>query len=865
MRAPGSAAPACFPVRQRWLLLLFFISGAPALMAQLTWVRVFAAGLGHEIPALLGVVSAFFAGLAAGAWLLDGVIARSSRPAMWYGGLECFCAIWMAAGAFVIPFANDLALSWTGVDPNLWRQALVAFGIPLVVIGPSAAAMGGTLPAADRAIAPWMPRGRAIAALYGLNTAGAMAGIAVAVGLLMPALGFRATLWVAASLHALCGLGAMAWGRSSAFQDNPRSQHSPDAIGEGDKSSGAWLAFGTGLLGIAFELLGVRALAQVTENTVHTFAGALGIYLLGTAVGARLCQAMTARGRDLDLAKMLWSLGVACLLGMGMIGQGLSMIPALRAVFGSWGGEVAMASLVFLAPSILMGITFSRIVQDARRDRGGVGRAMAFNTLGAAAAGPLMIGVLLPALGLKWAFLSIAMGYGILAATRTRRWTMRYLAVPFVAVVAVVLPDLKLLELPPGSTLLRFEEGRLGTVAVIRTADGHRALRVNNHFQQGGTATAGAARRHAHLPLLLHPAPRRALFLGVGTGVTMGAASTHPGLAADGVELLPEVVDVLAEFEPENAAPQRRSGFRIHTADARRFVRCTTELYDVVVADLFHPAEDGAGFLYTREHFKAMRARLAPGGLACQWLPVHQLDVPTLAIVARTFMEVFPDATLWLLRFNMDAPVVALIGGTGPWRVDSAALDQRLVDPALRAATTQVAFNTSVRVLGCLMGGNASLRRWAGSGGIATDDQPAVLFRAPAATYHPRESPGDRLLTLLNALEPDFDLLVSRENEPAAAAMVKRLQEFRSARDAHLRGLMEEDGGRLEAAMEQYLASAAASPDYTGGYAQAVLVASAYARENAEFSRTILRRLITARPEQRLAAEVLERLESEPR
>jgi spermidine synthase len=125
--------------------------------------------------------------------------------------------------------------------------------------------------------------------------------------------------------------------------------------------------------------------------------------------------------------------------------------------------------------------------------------------------------------------------------------------------------------------------------------------------------------------------------------------------------LLPEVVAALPVFEPENQGAQRRPGFRVFTADARRYARTSAERYDVIVADLFHPAEDGAGFLYTREHFAALRERLAEGGLVCQWLPLHQLDRDGFRH-ATTFRGL-SRAMLWLLRFNVDAPVVGLIGG----------------------------------------------------------------------------------------------------------------------------------------------------------------------------------------------------------
>ncbi len=54
--------------------------------------------------------------------------------------------------------------------------------------------------------------------------------------------------------------------------------------------------------------------------------------------------------------------------------------------------------------------------------------------------------------------------------------------------------------------------------------------------------STGDERMQAHLPLLLHPSPRRVAFLGLGTGITAGAAVLHPVDDVTAVELIPEVV-----------------------------------------------------------------------------------------------------------------------------------------------------------------------------------------------------------------------------------------------------------------------------------------------------------------------------------
>ena len=272
----------------------------------------------------------------------------------------------------------------------------------------------------------------------------------------------------------------------------------------------------------------------------------------------------------------------------------------------------------------------------------------------------------------------------------------------------------------------------------------------------------------------------------------------------------------------------------------------------MIVADLFHPAEDGAGMLYTREHYQALRERLAPGGLVCQWLPLHQLDLGSFRDVVTTFQGVFPEATLWLLRFNADVPVVGLVGGHEVLRVDVERLALRMASGSLGAALKPLALADPLRLLGCRLAGSGSLRALSAGGREATDDLPRVLFGAARSVYRMGEAPHDRLVALLEKVEPEWEGLSS--------AIVERLEAFRRARDRHLKGLAKEYSGRGQEAVEDYLASAGLSREYTAGYAQAVVVASAFARENPELARSILERLVVLRPDQGLAKEMLGRM-----
>ena len=76
------------------LYALLFLSGSAGLAYQTIWTKTFTVALGHEIPSLLAVVAAFFAGLSLGAWSLAKRIGRSALPAYWYAGLELLIGGW---------------------------------------------------------------------------------------------------------------------------------------------------------------------------------------------------------------------------------------------------------------------------------------------------------------------------------------------------------------------------------------------------------------------------------------------------------------------------------------------------------------------------------------------------------------------------------------------------------------------------------------------------------------------------------------------------------------------------------------------------------------------------------------------------
>jgi spermidine synthase len=892
--------------RARWqpavLSLLFFFSGSAGLGYQLVWSKMFATGLGHEMPATLAVVGAFMGGMALGAWALDRPIARSRAPGCWYGSLEVLVGVWGLVSAALIPVANHAALPLIGLEPSPLRHWLVAFMLPALVLLPATAAMGATLPAMERWLSPLLVHDRCVGAIYASNTLGAVVGILACTFVIVPALGFRRSACLLAAVNVVCGavaLSAGAWLSSAApaMQDGKQRKVSsrlvsgaaaedsriPKNFRADSRLRVGTTVFFTGLLGIGFESVSVRVLSQVLENTVYTFALVLSVFLLGTSIGAALYQrfgvpqmmvretptaAPDARAApkaspQLLLADLLGAISLTCLLGALALGKSQTIYDACRSAFGDSEpgvllAEMALASAILLLPTMFMGATFSCLVQAARRAEGGVGRAVALNTFGGALASALFGVFLLPLIGSKWTLVLISLGYLPLVPIFSGwRWG---LMVGAFALIFAMPASLRLVRLPPGARVVEYREGVMASVAVIEHAPGDRTLRVNNRFQMGGTVAAPLEYRQAHVPLLLHPAPKRALFLGLGTGITLGAASLYSGLQSDGVELVPEVVDAMPQFAPENLSPERQPALKVFVADARRFVRATGARYDVIVADLFHPARDGAGSLYTLEHFRAIRQRLASGGLFCQWLPLHQLDENMLRIIVRTFLEVFPDGQAWLLHLNVDIPVLGLVGSLEPAHYSNRWVEQRLAGSALDEALKKLALADSLRLFGQALAGPSQLRAFAASAPLNTDDQQRITFGAPRFAYQKNASLYGRLLALLQLGVPNPQETLGLDSEGEAKEFAGRLTKYMTARDVYFHGLIAEAEGRRTQALDLYVESARLSEDFTSGYGQCLSYASLQARTQPEEARALLQRLVEAQPSRPVARQMLERL-----
>ena len=475
------------------LFPLLFLSGFAGLGYEMVWTRMLAVGMGHEIIAVLAVISAFFTGMALGAWCLDGVVSRSRRPGRWYSILELVIGLWSLVLIFLIPHANRLAAAFTGIDPSVLWHWTIAFVLPFFLLLPATVAMGATLPAMERIFTRLRRDDWSVGGLYAANTFGAVAGVMLTTFFIAPQIGFRTTVGVLAVVNFMCA-GGVYFG--AARKESERPPVSSNYKTEVSSWRIAATLFATGFLGVGYEVLMIRIVSQVLENTVFSFAALLSVYLLGTAVGAAIYQAVAPRGKfDAVLTWLLEGMAFFCVSGVALLPLSEALFLKLRNVTGGGFqgaiiGEIALAAAIFLFPTIVMGAAFSHLAQAARDRKGGLGSALCTNTLGASLA-PIVFGLLLvPAIGSKLSLLALSAGYLLLIPPGPwTRWVTAAVPLGFAASLWMQSGSFNLVSLTPNSRITAHIEGVMAAVTVIEDKHGDYSLKVNNKFTTRGRGT----------------------------------------------------------------------------------------------------------------------------------------------------------------------------------------------------------------------------------------------------------------------------------------------------------------------------------------------------------------------------------------
>jgi spermidine synthase len=226
------------------------------------------------------------------------------------------------------------------------------------------------------------------------------------------------------------------------------------------------------------------------------------------------------------------------------------------------------------------------------------------------------------------------------------------------------------------------EEGAASTVAVS-IKSGQRSFHVAGKVEASTIAADMRLQRLlGHLSALAHPHPRSVLVVGLGAGVTAGSFVLHPEVMRIVIcEIEPRVVPAASRyFGEENHGVLSDPRVEVIHDDARHFLATTHEKFDIITSDPIHPWVRGNSVLFSREYYDIVKQRLAPTGIATQWVPLYETSEAAIKIQMRTFMDAFPNGTVWNSEEAGNGYDVVLLGQVEPPRIDVAGVQKRIDD-----------------------------------------------------------------------------------------------------------------------------------------------------------------------------------------
>src|SRR5262249_29487777 len=211
------------------------------------------------------------------------------------------------------------------------------------------------------------------------------------------------------------------------------------------------------------------------------------------------------------------------------------------------------------------------------------------------------------------------------------------------------------------------KEGMNASVLVGRDGSGSLYLKVNGKADASSGIDMRTQVLLGQIPLLFHPRPESVLVVGLASGVSVGSVATHPVAKIRVLEIEPAMVGACRAFADFNHHVLDDPRVRIVFNDARNDILLRRETYDVVVSEPSNPWMTVASNLFTKEFFRDAHARLAPGGIFCQWFQVYSLAPTDLRSLIATFRSVFPN----VVAFGVgDASDLIVLGSDRPLRFD---------------------------------------------------------------------------------------------------------------------------------------------------------------------------------------------------
>ncbi len=150
-----------------------------------------------------------------------------------------------------------------------------------------------------------------------------------------------------------------------------------------------------------------------------------------------------------------------------------------------------------------------------------------------------------------------------------------------------------------------------------------------------------------HVPLMIHPAPRRVAIIGGGDGGSVREVAKHPEVGEIFlVEIDARVVWAARTFLPTISCALQDGRVKILEEDGIAHMATKREEYDVIIVDAPDPVGAAVG-LFSEEFYRSCCRALRPGGLMSAQVESPHFHRELVVRMYRTARRAFADAAIY--------------------------------------------------------------------------------------------------------------------------------------------------------------------------------------------------------------------------
>jgi spermidine synthase len=799
------------------IYLAGFLSGVSCLIYELVWSRYLTTIFGASVYAIACVAACFMLGLGLGSWGIGKIIDKYQKYLRILVWLELSAGVYGLLSPIIFSGTAEFAriILQNGYNIETFRNSIRLILSFLILIVPTFL-LGGTFPIMINLLNSSRGQdiktvGKDTGSFYSMNTLGGVVGAFSAGFILIQSIGIRHTIYLASLLN--FGIAGLLYLFRNQFSEvkskiKPGMQELSIKLDENPPSSKniinvVLVAFAlSGFTSLAYEVLWTKTLTLFFRDSIYDFTIVLTAFLSGIVIGSFLCSIVIGKIRT-PVLPFAWTqvlIGIFALFSLLFISRlpyisgYLESMPSLYSKFGNdyWNAAIIIrfgyAFLVMLIPTCLLGATFplvSKIVVANTQNLGyNIGLINAINTIGATL-GSLLAGfVFIVVFGIQksiilMGIINIGIGLLIIGLTPFHKPKIKLLFLSAFILIASVfiflVPRWDKLRmstfiLEPDQpiekflSLLYYHEDAYGLTSVAEFIPQKiKILTTNRLYSQNTSAMMGLEdhRRLGHIPMLLHKNPTTALMIGLGAGISLRGASEHNLDAIDCVEISEGIMKAAHYFDRENNHVLDNPKIKFIIDDGRNFLSINPKRYDIIIGDIFFPMSCGSNNMFSREYFALCKKHLQPGGLMCQWLPVHQLSLNELKIIIKTFKTVFPGTSLWYGMIGGSTPVIGCIGMENSFNIDFNYLQRKYGDSLLVSKLQEPNLdNPYIFLSNFVMSGNA-IDVFTSDQPMNTDDHPVIEFSNPKLSNNFQERGLANLTAFSDATEDVTHWLVN--------------------------------------------------------------------------------------------------------